>query len=78
MIYNMICTYSDKIDGKLIIRMKIPENSFQMIEELNRYLTSFGRYRVDEFWLSKSKVLAYDVKTTLPFIKYQEKTRNSE
>ena len=75
MIYNMICTYSDKIDGKLIIRMKIPENSFQMIEELNRYLSTFGRYRVDEFWLSHSKKMSYDVKTTLPFIKYQEKNK---
>ena len=75
MIYNMICTYSDEIDGKLIIRMKIPENSFQMIEELNRYLSQYGRYRVDEFWLSHTKKLSYDVKTTLPYIKYQEKIK---
>ena len=78
MIYNMICTYSDDKDGKLIIRMKIPENTFQMIEELNGYLTSFGRYRVDEFWLSKSKVLAYDVKTTLLYKKFNEKPQNEQ
>lgn len=75
MIYNILYTYSDESDGKLIIRVKIPENSFQMIEELNRYLSTFGRYRVDEFWLSHTKKLSYDVKTTLPFIKYIEKNK---
>ena len=74
----MICTYSDEKDGKLIIRMKIPENSFQMIEELNRYLTSFGRYRVDSFWLSHTKKLSYDVKTTLPYKKFIERSQNKE
>lgn len=70
MLYNILYTYEDSKDGKLIIRVKIPDNVFYMIEELNRYLSQYGRYRVDSFWLAHSKVLAYDFKTTLPFKKY--------
>lgn len=78
MIYNILYTYEDKKDGKLIIRCKIPDNVFFQIEELNRYLSRFGRNRVDSFWLAKSKVLAYDFKTTLPYKKYIDKSQNSD
>ena len=78
MLYNILYTYSDEKDGKLIIRCKIPDNTFACIDELNRYLSGFGRYRVDSFWLAHSKQLAYDFKTTLPYKKYNEKSQNSD
>lgn len=78
MLYNTLFTYEDKKDGKLVIRCKIPDNVFHLIEELNNYLSRFGRYRVDSFWFAKSKVLAYDFKTTLPYKKYIEKSQRSD
>jgi len=71
----MLNTYEDIKDGKLIIRCKIPDNVFFYIDELNRYLSTFGRYRVDSFWLAHSKILAYDFKTTLSYIKFNEKSQ---
>ena len=73
MTYNIIDTYEDKKDGKLIIRCNIPDNVFFYLEELNRYLSQFGRYRVDCFWLAKCKNMYYDFKTTLSYKKYLEK-----
>jgi len=78
MLYNTLFTYEDKKDGKLIIRCKIPDNAFHLIELLNNYLSRFGRYKVDSFWLAKSKVLSYDFKTTLPYKKYLEKSQSSD
>jgi len=73
MLYNILYHYEDEQDGKLILRVRIPNNVFQLIEELNRYLGDFGRYRVDCFWLANSKEMRYDFKTTLPYKKYVEK-----
>lgn len=78
MLYNILFSYEDSKDGKLILRCKIPDNAFAYIDQLNQYLNGFGRYRVDSFWLAKSKVLAYDVKTTLPYKKYIEKSQPSD
>ena len=72
MLYNILDTYEDTKDGKLILRCKIPENVFAFIDVLNRYLTQFGRYRVDSFWLVQ-KEMRYDFKTTLAYEKYVEK-----
>ena len=76
--YNILYTYEDTKDGKLILRCKIQGNVFAYIDELNRYLSSFGRYRVDSFWLAHSKELAYDFKTTLSYKKYIEKSQHSD
>ena len=73
MLYNILYTYEDTKDGKLILRCKIPENVFAYIDQLNRYLSQFGRYRVDSFWLANSKELAFDFKTTIAYEKYVEK-----
>lgn len=72
MLYNILYTYEDKKDGKLVIRCKIPDNVFAYIDQLNRYLSQFGRYRVDSFWLVQ-KEMRYDFKTTLAYEKYVEK-----
>ena len=72
MLYNILYTYEDTKDGKLILRCKIPENVFAYIDVLNRYLSQFGRYRVDSFWLVQ-KEMRYDFKTTLAYEKYVEK-----
>ena len=44
MLYNILYTYEDSKDGKLILRCKIPDNVFFYIDELNRYLSGFGKY----------------------------------
>ena len=75
MLYNILYTYEDTNDGKLILRCRIPENVFAYIDVLNRYLSQFGRYRVDCFWLANSKELAFDFKTTLAYEKYVEKSQ---
>ena len=75
MTYNILYTYSDRKDGKLILRCKIPENVFAYIDELNQYLSEFGRYRVDSFWLANCKEMRYDFKTTLSYKKYIEKNQ---
>jgi hypothetical protein len=72
MLYNILYTYEDTKDGKLILRCKIPDNVFAYIDQLNRYLSQFGRYRVDSFWLVQ-KEMRYDFKTTLAYEKYVEK-----
>ena len=72
MLYNILYTYEDSKDGKLILRCKIPDNVFAYIDQLNRYLSQFGRYRVDSFWLVQ-KEMRYDFKTTLAYEKYVEK-----
>ena len=72
MLYSILYTYEDTKDGKLILRCKIPENVFAYIDQLNRYLSQFGRYRVDSFWLVQ-KEMRYDFKTTLAYEKYVEK-----
>ena len=72
MLYNILYTYEDTKDGKLILRCRIPENVFAYIDQLNRYLSQFGRYRVDSFWLVQ-KEMRYDFKTTLAYEKYVEK-----
>ena len=74
MLYNILYTYEDSNDGKLILRCKIPENVFAYIEQLNQYLSGFGRYRVDSFWLVQ-KEMRYDFKTTLSYKKYIEKSQ---
>lgn len=74
MLYNILYTYEDTKDGKLILRCKIPENVFAYIDVLNRYLSQFGRYRVDSFWLVQ-KEMRYDFKTTLSYKKYIEKSQ---
>ena len=74
MLYNILYTYEDTKDGKLILRCKIPENVFAYIDVLNRYLSQFGRYRVDSFWLVQ-KEMRYDFKTTLSYKKYIEKNQ---
>ena len=76
--YNILYTYEDTKDAKLILRCKIPENVFAYIDQLNQYLSEFGRYRVDSFWLAHSKELAYDFKTTLLYKKYLEKSQHSD
>lgn len=76
MLYNILYTYSDPKDEKLILRVKIPDNTFACIDELNRYLSGFGRYRVDSLWLAHSKQMCYDFKTTLPYKKYVGKSQN--
>lgn len=76
MLYNILYTYEDKKDGKLVIRCEIPDNVFHLIEELNNYLSRFGRYRIDSFWLAHSKQLAYDFKTTLSYKKFNEKSQS--
>ena len=78
MLYNILYTYEDSKDGKLILRCKIPDNAFAYIDQLNKYLSGFGRYRVDSFWLAHCKELAYDFKTTLPYKKYIEKSQPSD
>ena len=78
MLYNILYTYEDIKDGKLILRVKIPDNTFACIDELNRYLSAFGRYRVDSLWLAHSKHMCYDFKTTLHYKKYIEKSQNSD
>lgn len=78
MLYNILYTYEDEQDGKLILRCKIPKNIFVCIEELNQYLSSYGRYRVDCVWLAHCKSMCYDFKTTLKYTKYIEKSLNSE
>ncbi len=72
MLYNILYTYEDTKDGKLILRCKIPDNVFAYIDQLNRYLSQFGRYRVNSFWLVQ-KEMRYDFKTTLAYEKYVEK-----
>lgn len=72
MLYNILYTYEDTKDGKLILRCKIPDNVFAYIDQLNRYLSQFGRYRVDSFWLVQ-KEMRFDFKTTLAYEKYVEK-----
>ena len=74
MLYNILYTYEDTKDGKLILRCKIPDNVFAYIDQLNRYLSQFGRYRVDSFWLVQ-KEMRYDFKTTLSYKKYIEKNQ---
>ena len=74
MLYNILYTYEDSKDGKLILRCKIPDNVFAYIDQLNRYLSQFGRYRVDSFWLVQ-KEMRYDFKTTLSYKKYIEKNQ---
>lgn len=74
MLYNILYTYEDTNDGKLILRCRIPENVFAYIDVLNRYLSQFGRYRVDSFWLVQ-KEMRYDFKTTLSYKKYIEKSQ---
>ncbi len=74
MLYNILYTYEDTKDGKLILRCKIPEYVFAYIDVLNRYLSQFGRYRVDSFWLVQ-KEMRYDFKTTLSYKKYIEKSQ---
>ncbi len=74
MLYNILYTYEDTKDGKLILRCKIPDNVFAYIDQLNRYLSQFGRYRVDSFWLVQ-KEMRYDFKTTLSYKKYIEKSQ---
>lgn len=74
MLYNILYTYEDTKDGKLILRCKIPDNVFAYIDQLNRYLSQFGRYRVDSFWLVQ-KEMRYDFKTTLSYKKYNEKNQ---
>ena len=74
MLYNILYTYEDSKDGKLILRCKIPDNVFAYIDVLNRYLSQFGRYRVDSFWLVQ-KEMRYDFKTTLSYKKYNEKNQ---
>ena len=74
MLYNILYTYEDTKDGKLILRCKIPDNVFAYIDVLNRYLSQFGRYRVDSFWLVQ-KEMRYDFKTTLSYKKYIEKSQ---
>ena len=74
MVYNILYTYEDTKDGKLILRCKIPDNVFAYIDQLNRYLSQFGRYRVDSFWLVQ-KEMRYDFKTTLSYKKYIEKSQ---
>lgn len=74
MLYNILYTYEDTKDGKLILRCKIPDNVFAYIDQLNRYLSQFGRYRVDSFWLVQ-KEMRYDFKTTLTYKKYIEKSQ---
>lgn len=76
MTYNILYKYEDPKDGKLVLRCKIPDNVFYLIEELNRYLSTFGGCRVDSFWLAHSKVLAYDFKTTLSYMKFIEKSQD--
>ena len=75
MLYNILYTYEDTKDGKLILRCKIPDNVFAYIDQLNRYLSQFGRYRVDSFWLAHCKEMRYDFKTTLSYKKYIEKSQ---
>ena len=77
MLYNILYTYEDTKDGKLILRCKIPDNVFAYIDQLNRYLSQFGRYRVDSFWLVQ-KEMRYDFKTTLSYKKYIEKSQLSD
>ena len=77
MLYNILYTYEDTKDGKLILRCKIPDNVFAYIDQLNRYLSQFGRYRVDSFWLAQ-KEMRYDFKTTLSYKKYIEKSQPSK
>lgn len=77
MTYNILCSYEDKKDGKLVLRSKIPENVFAFIDELNSYLSGFGKYRVDSFWLVQ-KEMRYDFKTTLSYKKYLEKSQHSD
>ena len=72
MLYNILYTYEDTKHGKLILWCKIPDNVFAYIDQLNRYLSQFGRYRVDSFWLVQ-KEMRYDFKTTLAYEKYVEK-----
>lgn len=78
MLYNILYAYADEKDGKLILRVRIPKNIFAYIEEINHYLSEFGRYRVDCVWLAHCKQLAYDFKTTISYKKYVEKNLNSE
>lgn len=78
MLYNILYTYEDIKDGKLILRVKIPDNTFACIDELNRYLSAFGRYRVDSLWLAHSKHMCYDFKTTLPYNTYMHKSDKTE
>ena len=65
MTHSILNFYKDKNDEKLIIRCRIPKNVFSFIDKLNKYLSGFGKGCVDCFWLSKSKEIAYDFKTTL-------------
>jgi len=74
MLYNILYTYEDSKDGKLILRCKIPDNVFAYIDQLNRYLSQFGRYRVDSFWLVQ-KEMRYDFKPTLSYKRYNEKNQ---
>ena len=76
MLYNILYTYADIKDGKLIIRINIPDNVFACIEYLNTFLMKYGRYRVDSFWLARTKQLAYDFKTTLPYVKFNKNPQN--
>lgn len=78
MLYNTLFTYEDKKDGKLVIRCKIPDNVFHLIELQNNYLSRFGRYRIDSFWLVKNKEMCYDFKTTLLYVKFIEKSQSSD
>ena len=78
MTYNILYTYEDNKDGKLILRCKIPDNLFVLIDELNKYLSGFGRYKIDSFWLAKCKDMRYDFKTTLPYNRFIEKSQQSD